>query len=1006
MSAQSNRLPSTPIRCSILTILLFIACAVLCVSQENQSENNGAGSSIDLPSTGETLRKIHLREGFEIELVASEPLVRDPVAIDWGPDGRLWVAEMADYPHGENGKAGRIRVLEDNNDDGTYDQSTVFLKRIRMPNGLMTWNDGVIVTSAPEIIYARDTDGDGRADESRTLYRGFKEGNPQLRINGLRWGLDNWIYGANGGHHSGYGKDTRVEVVSTGETISLGSRDFRFHPGSKELDPQSGPAQFGRVRNDQGDWFGVQNTRPLWHYVLRDHYLRRNPHVAPPNPKNQLLPISAKLRPAKPPQERFHSERHAGRFTSACGVSIYRGDLLFDGQADEHGFTCAPTHNLVYHAVLKSQGKSFSAKRANPEAKFDFLASESRFFRPVLTRTGPDGALWVVDMARYMIEHPHWLPDKAKKKLKPHYRTGEQLGRIYRVYPEDQSPKDIPTLDDRSTGELVNLLKRSSGWIRDQAQQILITSEDVDPSRAEDELKRLFRNTERPMARLHALCTHDGIGKLEPNLLIKGVNDEHPAVRRHAVRISESWVATFRAPDRRSVIQEILRLSDDPNSKVRQQLAFSLGAFKKVDDELKKKIGRTLGRMAVREGNDEYMRASVLSSVPFYLPAVVDTVTEHELDETEPLILPLLATAEDQPGLKAQLLRPVVERGKKPSYRPVQMRITAEWLDRLNGDVRSISSTDSDRNDPLAHVREKIESMIEAARNFVTNREHPMETRLAASHLLGRQPSSYKRDLKLLEKLLEPDQPLTLQKAAVDSAVRLPGQHVSRLYLSNWNRQGPEIRRKILDKMLSRNSLTRDLLVAAREGRISLQLDASRRQRLLNHDKEDLQELAKTVIGSDETSSRQEVVDEYRSALDLSGKNERGKRLFRKNCSSCHQLDDVGTNVGPDLRALTDTSSSALLQAVLDPNRRVDPRYSSYVVQLKDGEILLGVIKKETSNSVTVADAKGQKHQVLRSEIKSMKRTGRSLMPDGLEQNLSKQNLADLIEYIQQSDRD
>ncbi|RYD27801.1 MAG: hypothetical protein EOP86_24015, partial [Verrucomicrobiaceae bacterium] len=227
-------------------------------------------------SPQESMGKIHVRAGYGFELVASEPLLADPVAIDWDLAGRLWVVEMADYPLGMDGKGspgGRVRMLEDTDGDGRYDKSTLFAEGLNFPTGLLTWRDGVIVTAAPDILFLRDTDGDGRADSKDVLISGLLEGNQQLRANGLRWGLDNWVYCAAGGHHGEYGTGTKFRSRRSGTEVTVGSRDFRFRPDTGELEPQSGPSQFGRNRDDWGHWFGTQNSRPLWHYVLEDQYL-------------------------------------------------------------------------------------------------------------------------------------------------------------------------------------------------------------------------------------------------------------------------------------------------------------------------------------------------------------------------------------------------------------------------------------------------------------------------------------------------------------------------------------------------------------------------------------------------------------------------------------------------------------------------------------------------------------------------------------------------------------
>ncbi|MCB1124353.1 MAG: dehydrogenase, partial [Verrucomicrobiae bacterium] len=387
-------------------------------------------------SPEEAMKTIHVPEGYMVELIAAEPLVLDPVAFDWDAEGRLWVVEMADYPLGlgdDQAAGGRIRVLEDVDGDGTMDRSSLYAEGLNFPNGILHWRDGVIVTAAPDVLFLQDTNGDGKADKQEVLLTGLLEGNQQLRANGLRWGLDNWVYVAAGGHHGNYGVDTMVRSTRAGIDVKVGSRDFRFRPDTGELEPQSGPTQFGRNRDDWGNWFGTQNSRPLWHYVLPDHYVRRNPYFSPAETR-VLLPnqVNPPVYPAKPPQKRFHNFQQSGHFTSACSGMIYRDGYLLDDEAT-NGFTCEPFHNLVQRIRLTHDGVTFHGERAGGENEPDFFASSDRWCRPVMVRTGPDGALWIADMYRYMIEHPQWLPQNGKDELLPHYREGDDKGRIWRV---------------------------------------------------------------------------------------------------------------------------------------------------------------------------------------------------------------------------------------------------------------------------------------------------------------------------------------------------------------------------------------------------------------------------------------------------------------------------------------------------------------------------------------------------------------------------------------------
>ena len=560
-------------------------------------------------SPADSLKKIHVREGFAVELVASEPLTMDPVAIDWSPDGRLWVVEMADYPLGMDGNGkpgGRVRVLEDTDGDGRYDKSTLFADGLTFPTGLLTWRDGVIVTAAPDVLFLRDTDGDGKADTREVLVSGLTTGNQQLRANGLRWGLDGWVYCAAGGHHGQYGMGTKLRTKA-GDVL-VGSRDFRFRPDTGELAAESGPSQFGRNRDDWGHWFGTQNSRPLWHYVLADHYLARNPHVAAPNPQQQVVvPLNPKVWPASALEKRYHSFKESGHFTSACSGMIYRDELLFGRGPEQHAFTSEPFHNLVQHHVLTDSGVSFTARRAPGEEQREFFASEDRWCRPVMTRTGPDGALWVVDMYRYMIEHPEWLPKEGKAELLPHYRLGDDRGRIYRVFPSGVAARKITRLDKLSTAELVAALDSPNEWQRDKAHMMLTWHAHA---AALPFLEKMAAESASPLARLHALCLAE-----TPAAIIRALTDSHPGVRENAVRIAEKHPKS-------EIIAAAVKLVEDPDAKVRLQLAFTLGEWKDAA------AGDALARLAVKDCAEPFIAAAVMSSAVPHVRPLTDAVTK------------------------------------------------------------------------------------------------------------------------------------------------------------------------------------------------------------------------------------------------------------------------------------------------------------------------------------------------------------------------------------------
>ncbi|MBL9134371.1 MAG: c-type cytochrome [Verrucomicrobiales bacterium] len=931
------------------------------------------------------LASIQVPEGFEVAQAAAEPLVVDPVAMDWDVAGRLWVVEMADYPLGmdDNGKpGGRVRVLEDTDGDLRYDQSTLFAEGLNFPNGILTWRDGVLVTAAPDLLFLKDTDGDGRADVREVLWTGFMQDNQQLRFNGLQWGLDNWVYCASGGHHRGHGAGTRIRSPRTGKEVQLGSRDFRFRPETDELDPQSGPTQFGRNRDDWGNWFGTQNSWPLWHYVLADPYARRNPYVAAPDPVHQVVrPMNPQVFPASQQEKRYHSFGEAGHFTSACGGMIYRDDLLLPRDEVMHGFTCEPFHNLVHHAVVKSDGVSFSASRAPAEASREFFASTDRWCRPVLTRTGPDGALWVVDMYRYMIEHPQWLPPEGREELLPHYREGDDKGRIYRVFPKDKTVRRVPRLDRMGTGERVAMLESPNGWQRDKAHQLILWRKDLE---AVPLLVRMATESALPRARLHALCVLDGLDRLTEDLVVRALADPHPGVRINALRLAEP-----RGSDR--IHEAALRLAEDPDSKVRLQLALTLGEWK--GDA----VGGALGRLAVRSVDENFLPAAVLSSATGHgmaVSAAVARAGDRAWDVYGPSLLEM-SIALNQRDAIAQLLEPVAGGGSRGIH------VAIRFLELIAKKGLTLGNLRAGASDRLASAIGKVEDVIAGSAKWARTESNPPLTRIRAARLMTLDPGLRAEGVVLLSEHLRPQNSVENQRAAIDALVATVDREVPELLFRAWDGFGPETRTVVLDALSSRVEWAGAVLAAVGEGRVrASSFDAARQARLLRHSDAGVRDAAGKAFGRPSASARAQVIESFRAALKLKGDARHGAEIYSKLCIVCHQRDGQGNEVGPDLRSVVEHAPEKLLTNILDPSADVQPGFQSYACTLKGGEELYGVIAAETGNSVILKLVDGKSRTVLRDDIAELRGSGLSLMPDGLEAGLVEQDLADLIALL------
>ena len=480
-------------------------------------------------SPQESLKALHVKPGFEARLVAAEPLVQDPVFIDWDAKGRMWVVEMGDYPFapGEKTKdgsvgqekvsdlqTGRVKILEDTNDDGVYDKATLFLDGLKHPTGLAPWKNGVFIANIPDIFYAEDTDGDGKCDKRETWYTGFTAGNPQHLVNGFCWGLDGWLYGANGDS----GGD--ITCVKTGKKIALGTNDFRFDPRTGEFALEGGRSQYGKWRDDFGNWFGNNNSTIGWHYWLPFRYLERHPEVVVKSIRSDMND-EKRVFPASPPVRRFNQGSAVNTLTSGCSPMPFR-DSTFGTDGAQVMFICEPANNLVHREVLNYDGGTITCRRHPDDVGSEFLASEDNWFRPSMARTGPDGSLYVVDMYRLVLEHPEWIPAEIARGLE--LRGGEDRGRIYRIS-KSGAPQGRTTMHDP-----IAAMGSANGWMRDTAQRLLIERNETAAIPA---LKPLLGAA--PAVRIQAAFTLMQLGGMSADEVFALIHPLTPQVRAGAL---------------------------------------------------------------------------------------------------------------------------------------------------------------------------------------------------------------------------------------------------------------------------------------------------------------------------------------------------------------------------------------------------------------------------------------------------------------------------------------
>ncbi|MBM3868769.1 MAG: c-type cytochrome [Verrucomicrobia bacterium] len=527
-------------------------------------------------SAEEALRAFKVAPGYRIELVAEAPLVRHPTVLQFAPDGRLWVVEMTGYMEDFDGTTeaqakGSVVVLSDTDGDGRMDKRTVFLENIILPRALVLHRDGALVGAPPHLWFCRDTDGDGKADEKTEVATDFgvrvdparpQLANPERAPNALLWGHDGWLY--------------------------AGAYAARFKPvdGQWVRENSTFRGQWGLAQDDYGRLYSNNNSDLLRVDVVNSSYLLRNPHLLRNTGLNTKAAVEQTVWPARvnPGINRGYRPEMLRDFrlkecTAACGPWVYRSDL-FPADAYGNAFICEPAGNLVKRLVLNPdkglvKGTAFYGQQ-------EFVASTDERFRPVNALTGPEGALYLVDMHHGVIQHRISLTSYLRKQGEDRgLISPPHLGRLWRVVPEGHKTAKLATLAGLKPADLIAELASGNEWRRETAQRLLVETGDKTLAAA---LTAFGQATKSAMGRVHALWTQHGLGVADWTLVTAGLADTDPRVRAAALRVSEDLVA---GPRRADVIARWIEMAaSEAVPEVQVQLALTMGEAKELGVDL------------------------------------------------------------------------------------------------------------------------------------------------------------------------------------------------------------------------------------------------------------------------------------------------------------------------------------------------------------------------------------------------------------------------------------
>ena len=745
--------------------------------------------------------------------------------------------------------------------------------------------------------------------------------------------------------------------------------------------------------DDWGNTFVCDNSNPIRHIVYDGRYAGRNPFAAAPPvavdiheqmAEPNLVRISSfepwrvartKQRVTGVSKGPTEGGRDGGFFTGASGVTIYRGDA-FPAECRGQAVVGEVANNLVHRMTLTPTGVTFKARRAD-EGR-EFLASKDNWFRPCQFANGPDGCLYVVDIYRELIETVDSIPGNLVKQLHP--RSGYDRGRIWRIVPDGFVRRPLPRLSKATTAELVALLDHPNGWHRDTASRLLMERED---RAAVPLLEKLARDARSPQGRVHALASLAGFDALTEAIVQERMDDADPHVREFAVKLGERFA------DRPTQVAAWIRRLRDPDVRVRWQVAFSLGSTADAA------VVDALVRLAVEDGADRWFRFAILTSSKDRAATLVERLLKDAVVRDRPHLRALtteltatIALARRDADIAA-LLQSIDSLPAESA--PLGKDLIAVLLTKLPAGPRERLTS--------ASVRAVLAALLDDARRVSADvKRSPADRAAAARNLrLGK----FAEVRPLCERLLQPSEPEPLQKAAVEALAAFDDAGAADVLLDAWPGMSPAIRAVAAESLFARPASTARVLDRVERGSLKTsELDPARVALLKRTGDQALKTRIEKLFAGAGLSKRADVIAAYKEALTLRGDVERGRTIFRKNCSACHRREGVGEQVGADLAGVQDKGAEFLLVNILDPNREVLPKFLAYQAQTDDGRTVTGMLTSETATSLTLRRLDGTSVTILRTNLESLRSTGLSFMPEGLETQIPTAQMADLIAYL------
>ena len=943
-------------------------------------------------SSQDAMEATRAADGYRVDLVAAEPLVRDPINLAFGVDGRVWVVEMSDYPLGVEG-GGRVKWMRDRDGDGQLDEVQIFVEGLSYPTSVMPWRDGALIIAAPDILFAHDEDGDGKADRVEPLLTGIAESNPQHRASGFDIGLDGWL-------HFAVGHGTQ-ELLShrNGQTYSVAGRDAAWNPDTGELRTTAGETQFVCGRDAFGNWFGNSNSFPMYQYVIDDRYLQHASVAGGPRQDLLTPAVAPPVYPRSRTVARFNDLFAHNRFTSACSAIVVRVPGVNRDQEQTEALVCEPVHNLVARIELHQTGSVFTATHEPDAEQFDFFTSIDPWSRPVRVINAPDGTVWIVDMVRRVIEHPEWIPTAWQERLD--LRSGSQLGRIYRVCYNDYQLQPMEAL---ATGQqILDALASDNGARRDLALQALIQADADSVAALEPDVRELANSHDQAAVRASALGCLLAMAWLTPDDVAAMLAGDDARLVRLGIALAENFADKL-TPELQSALEEVA--ARDLGSAVDLQWVLTATLLEDFASE------RGLSQIAARSSDDLWvLKAFSLLRQPKQALAVLEQLLDRwnadrplspeGFAEVELCVSKLwsVCSVQDRDALAIDHLQAMLDNAGSGFTNSQLLLLSSLAQDRAQA---SPSQQASDKNAPkseddelsglLSRVTDRIIELMQADK--LSEAEQ-----LTFVNLLGSGLTSSEDELKMATAFLQPDKSLQVRRTTIESLRRLRDAAVGTMLLAQWPELNSALRSSAGATLLSRRAWAKSLVDALEAGQVTAgELDLSTLQHLSTYGDRELRSRCVKLFG--QPTERSQVVAAYLASLPPPAATPQGEKLFTEHCAACHKAVDGKPSIGPPLENLGHWTLDQWVSAILDPNQTLEPKYRQSTILTEDGEVISGLVLERNDRELLIGVSDGSVKTVPTAAIEDEKDTGVSLMPVGFEQKLTPEQLAELLGFL------